>query len=63
MILENSPEEEIDEVMDFMVEIGLPRLGPIGRSYQREYFCHRFQDSSKSLIHHEPFKITGELVY
>jgi len=65
MILENSPEEEIDEVMTFMVEIGLPvTLAQLDVEATHENISAIASKTVQNpLIHHEPFKITGELVY
>lgn len=65
MILENTCDEEINEVMSFMIEIGLPvTLGQLDVEANHENILQIASKTTENpLIHHEPFKITLDLVY
>lgn len=65
MILENCSEEEIDKTMSFMVEIGLPvTLAQLGVEATHENVAAIAAKTSENpLVHHEPFKVTADLIY
>ena len=65
MILENACDQEIDEVMTFMADVGLPvTLKQLGVEAAREnVLAIASKTVQNPLVHHEPFKITEELVF
>ena len=65
MVLENTPAETVDNVMRFMVAIGLPvTLADLGVAAERDKVLAIAEKTANGpLIHQEPFAVTTERVY
>ncbi|MCG8481975.1 MAG: iron-containing alcohol dehydrogenase, partial [Clostridia bacterium] len=65
MILENRPTEEVNKIMKFMVEVGLPvTLEQVGIEATEENISTLAKKTyENALIHHEPFRVTEGRVY
>ncbi|WP_346689361.1 glycerol dehydrogenase [uncultured Cloacibacillus sp.] len=65
MVLENTPAETVDNVMRFMVAIGLPvTLADLGVAAEHDKVLAIAEKTANGpLIHQEPFAVTTERVY
>lgn len=65
MVLENTPEKVVDQVMRFMTEIGLPvTLEQLGVAAVPEKIMAIAEKTAQGpLVHQEPFVVTTESVY
>lgn len=67
LVMENAPEEEIKEVVEFCIKVGLPvtlqQLGIEDISKERLYKISEYSARQGMTIHNMPFEVTADVVF
>ncbi|MFN3327401.1 MAG: iron-containing alcohol dehydrogenase, partial [Fervidobacterium pennivorans] len=67
LVLQNSSEKEIEEVLDFCVKVGLPvtleQMGILDGTEEKIRIVSQAACAEGETIHNMPFKVTPDMVY